>query len=55
MLADKLNIENLVYLLSCPQSGGHDFNLNLVQFQYNSCLISYSIIESRHFANNPLN
>lgn len=54
MLADKLNIENLVDLLSCPQCGGHDFNLNPVQFECNSCLISYSTFDSRHFANNPI-
>lgn len=54
MLADKLNIENLVDLLSCPQCGGHDFTLNPVQFQCNSYLISYSIFEGRDFANNPL-
>ncbi len=52
MLADKLRSENLVDLLSCPQCGGHDFNLNPVQFQCNSCLISYSTFDSRHFANN---
>ena len=54
MLADKLNIENLVDLLSCPQCGGHEFTLNPVQFQCNSYLISYSIFDGRPFANNPL-
>ena len=54
MFVDKLRSENLVNLLSCPQCGGHHFNLNLVQFQCNSCLISYSIFDNRHFANNPL-
>ena len=54
MLADKLNIKNLVDLLSCPQCRGHNFTLNPVQFQCNSCLISYSIFDNRHFANNPL-
>ena len=54
MFVDKLRSENLVNLLSCPQCGGHHFNLNLVQFQCNSCLISYSTFDSRHLASNPL-